>query len=146
MGTVCQTLRNVGVKTHFWHLAFLSNYIFADLSQEDLCGFIVIMHERDLKSIHLVWLTKFDIFNNNHDLWKSTKDFEIQIRDHPFFSTDFKIRITFGLGWVGRLQPNSGFVCSDFGDGWVGQQKSEHCSDFEIRWKNGQSLLCTLIN
>ena len=28
-----------------------------------------------------------------------------------------------------------GFVCSDFGGGWLGQQKSEHCSDFEIRWK-----------
>ena len=27
------------------------------------------------------------------------------------------------------------FVCSDFGGGWVGQQKSDHCSDFEIRWK-----------
>ena len=27
------------------------------------------------------------------------------------------------------------FVCSDFGGGWVGQQKSGHCLDFEIPWK-----------
>ncbi len=27
------------------------------------------------------------------------------------------------------------FVCSEFGGGWVGEKKSEHCSDFKICWR-----------
>ena len=37
------------------------------------------------------------------------------IREHPFLSTDFKIRTMFRNGWVGGLKANE-------------------CLDFEIRW------------
>ncbi len=42
-----------------------------------------------------------------------------------------------------NIQKPTGFSFCLFrfgGGGLMGQQKPEHCSDFEIRWKNGHSL------
>ncbi len=76
------------------------------------------------------------------------------VRERPFFSTDFKIRTTFRLGWVGGLRPDG---CSDFKmcfillvqisgvDGWV-SRNANIVQILKSVGKNGRSLSSPKIN